>query len=222
MFETLLAPFNWISRFFVPKSVELSASAERCNTASQADTLAPSVKSFHYKRFNRIQEILSTLQSKENTDIPKEILHAIKQEIEKDGRVPTSVDIVKYYLKRLSLQHYYEHAPFIFNKLNNVEFTRIPKDVEEKFCEMFKQIQEPFEIVKAQVSPSTSFLSYNYVLYKFCELSELDEYKKHFSLLNNVEKLRVQDKMWKGICEILNWKYISTIDREYDECTEMF
>lgn len=156
MFETLLTPFNWISRFFVPKPVELSESAERCNnfSASQADKPAPSAKSFHYKRSNRLQEILSTLHAKENTSIPE--------------------------------------------------------DVEEKFCEMFKQIQEPFEIVKAQVSPSTSFLSYNYVLYKFCELLELDEYKKHFSLLNDIEQLRVQDKMWKGICEILNWKYIST------------
>lgn len=112
----------------------------------------------------------------------------------------------------MSLNNFYEHAPHILNKINGIPPISIPIEVEEKLREMFKDIQEPFDIVKARVCPTRlSFLSYNFVLYKFCELLDLEEYKKCFTLLKSIDKLRVQDKIWNGICEILDWEYIPSI-----------
>jgi hypothetical protein len=177
------------------------------------DTVVKS--NFSYKRQNRFQEILSTLQAKENTEIDESVLNAVKGEINKEQNPDmSSIDIakIKYYLKRLSLNEYYEHAPSILSKINNIAPVNIPTDVEEKLREMFKEIQEPFDIVVTKVCPTRlSFLSYNFVLYKFCELLDLDEYKKHFTLLKSIDKLRLQDKIWKGICEILEWEYIPSI-----------
>jgi hypothetical protein len=172
-------------------------------------------KNYEYKRPNRFKEILATLQAKENTDIPKFVLEAVKQEIQKEYNVDLlSIDVkkMKEYLKRLSLTQYYEHAPHILNSLNGIPPLSIPTYVEEKLLKMFELIQEPFEIVKKEVAASRlSFLSYNYVLFKFCELLDLDEYKKHFTLLKSVDKLRIQDKIWRGICEMLEWEYIPSI-----------
>ena len=170
---------------------------------------------FAYKRVNRFREILNTLQAKENTDIPEDVMNAIQKEIEKEQDIDIS-DInkkkIKYYLKRLSLTQYYEHAPHILNKINGLPAVHIPTEVEEKFEEMFKDIQEPFEIVRVKVCPDRlSFLSYNYVFYKFCEVLDLHETKMHFTLLKSPEKLRAQDKIWKGICAILGWEYIPSI-----------
>lgn len=177
------------------------------------DTVVKST--FSYKRLNRFQEILSTLQAKENTEIPDYVMSAVQKEIYKEQHIDiTSIDTakIKYYLKRLSLNNYYEHAPHILNKINGIPPISIPIEVEEKLKEMFKAIQEPFEIVKEKVCPSRlSFLSYNFVLYKFCELLSLDEYKNCFTLLKSIDKLRIQDKIWKGICEILEWEYIPSI-----------
>jgi hypothetical protein len=107
---------------------------------------------------------------------------------------------------------YYEHVPHILSKINGIMPMQIPPDIEEKLREMFNQIQEPFEQVKQQMAPSRlSFLSYNFVLVKFCELLDLHEFKHCFTLLKSTDKLRLQDKIWKGICEILNWEYIPSI-----------
>lgn len=170
---------------------------------------------FAYKRINRYNEILATLQAKENTDIPDFVIAAVQKEIDKEQNIDiNNIDNlrIRYYLKRLSLTSYYEHIPHILNKINGIPPIQIPLEVEEKLREMFKMIQEPFEIVKERECPyRLSFLSYMYVLYKFCELLDLTEYQKCFTLLKSTEKLRLQDKIWKGICEILEWEYIPSI-----------
>ena len=56
-----------------------------------------------------------------------------------------------------------------------------------------------------------TFLSYSYVLYKFCELLSEDKYLKYFPLLKSKEKLYQQDVIWKKMCETLMWEYIPTI-----------
>lgn len=167
--------------------------------------------SFSYKRINRFQEILSTLQGKENTEIPPYVMNAVKQEINKELEPDlNSLNTVKirYYLKKLSLTNYYEHAPHILNKINGAPPVQIPHEVEEKLKEMFLLIQEPFERVKSEVCPKRiSFLSYHFVLYKFCQLLSLHEFQHCFTLLKSTDKLKLQDRIWRGICEIRGWPY---------------
>ena len=74
---------------------------------------------------------------------------------------------------------------------------------------MFRQIQEPF--MKYCPSNRSNFLSYSYVLYKFCELLELDEYLPFFRLLKSTQKLREQDRIWDKLCRHLKWQYIPSI-----------
>jgi hypothetical protein len=74
---------------------------------------------------------------------------------------------------------------------------------------MFQQIQAPFELVKPP--ERHNFLSYSFVLYKFLELLKHDEYLPHLQLLKSTEKLYQQDRIWKDICKILRWEFISTV-----------
>ena len=170
---------------------------------------------FSYKRANRFRECLSTLQAKENTDIPQHVIDAVQQEIQKEQITDlTTLDTpkIKGFLKRLGLVKYYEHSPALIIALNGLPPVDIPPHVEEQFNILFQAIQEPFEIVKKQVAPNRqNFLSYYYILYKFSELLGLDEYVQHFPLLKSTDKLRVQDQIWKGICEILEWDYRPSI-----------
>ena len=61
--------------------------------------------------------------------------------------------------------------------------------------------------------PSTrkNFLSYSYVLHKFCELLEYDELISYFPLLKSREKLQQQDFIWKKICHDLEWEFIASV-----------
>jgi hypothetical protein len=85
----------------------------------------------------------------------------------------------------------------------------MPQELEERLRIMFKDIQTPFE--KHCPSERKNFLSYSYVLYKFCELLGEDEYLQYFPLLKSKEKLYNQDVLFKKICEELRWEFIPTI-----------
>ena len=74
---------------------------------------------------------------------------------------------------------------------------------------MFKEIQGPF--MKVWPKERKNFLSYSYVLHKFCELLELDHLLEYFPLLKSREKLHQQDVIWKCICQELQWEFIPSI-----------
>ena len=80
---------------------------------------------------------------------------------------------------------------------------------EEQLRMMFKEIQVPF--MNNCPETRSNFLSYSYVLHKFCELLEYDYLLAHFPLLKSREKLLQQDKIWKLICKELQWQYIASI-----------
>jgi len=168
---------------------------------------------FSYKRINRFNEILSTLQAKETIDIPEYVLASVKKEIVKEGTNLNVLTVkkIKNYLKRSSLTNYYEHAPYILSSINGKRTLQLSVEVEDKLRDMFKEIQDPYEVAKNIVVPKRkSFLNYHYVIYKFAELLSLDSFKQHFTLLKSNEKLRTQDKIWKEICKILDWKFVPT------------
>ncbi len=116
---------------------------------------------------------------------------------------------MKTVLKKLNLTQYYEHTSHIISKLSGLPPPCISREKEEILRKRFRQIQIPFE--KNCPKGRVNFLSYSYILHKFCLLEELDDFVKYFPLLKSPEKLRMQDKIWKAICRDLKWQYIPSI-----------
>jgi len=170
------------------------------------------VSYYAYKRINHFNEWLAQFQAKETTEIPQEVYDALGVELKKerimDFRTLKSSK-VKEILKRLKFNKYYEHIPHIINHLNGQNAPVMSREIEEKLRFMFKDIQSSFQTHCPK--ERCNFLSYSYVLYKFCELLELDEYLPCFPLLKNRDKLYVQDKIWQKICSDLSWEFIKSI-----------
>jgi hypothetical protein len=168
--------------------------------------------SYSYKRENHFNEWISQFQAQEMTSIPPEVIQQLRTEFKK-LKIQKLTEIthakVRALLKKLRLNKYYEHVPYIANSLNGIQPPRMPQVLEDKLRLMFKEIQEPFD--KNCPEDRKNFLSYSYVLYKFCELLGHDEYLKCFPLLKSKEKLYQQDLIWKLICKDLSWEYIPTI-----------
>ena len=170
------------------------------------------VSYYAYKRINHFNEWLAQFQAKESTEIPQEVYDAIILELKKERILDyrtLSRAKAREILKKLKYNKYYEHVPHIINRLNGQNAPVMSREIEEKLRYMFKEIQPAFQ--KHCPKDRSNFLSYSYVLYKFCELLELDEYLPSFPLLKNRDKLYVQDKIWSAICKELNWQYIRSV-----------
>jgi len=167
---------------------------------------------YSYKRENHFNEWISQFQGTESTNISMEIIENIKFEFKKQ-KIKNLTDIthpkVRAILKKLRLNKYYEHVPYITTLLNGIDPPRMSQGLEAKLRLMFSEIQEPFE--RHCPNYRKNFLSYSYVLYKFCELLGKDEFLPCFPLLKSKDKLKQQDILWKKICGNLSWEYIATI-----------
>uniref|UniRef100_A0A6C0DCN6 Viral late gene transcription factor 3 zinc ribbon domain-containing protein n=1 Tax=viral metagenome TaxID=1070528 RepID=A0A6C0DCN6_9ZZZZ len=170
------------------------------------------VSYYAYKRINHFNEWLAQFQAKESTEIPQEVYDAIVIELKKERIMDyrtLKASKAKEILKKLKFNKYYEHIPHILNRLNGQTAPVMTREVEEKLRYMFKEIQPSFQ--NHCPKGRSNFLSYSYVLYKFCELLELDEYLPCFPLLKNRDKLYIQDKIWQKICADLSWEFIRSI-----------
>ena len=170
------------------------------------------VSYFAYKRINHFNEWLAQFQAKESTDIPAEVYDKIILELKKE-RVENMCNLTPHklreILKKLKKNKYYEHVPHIINKLNGQPPPIMTRETEEELRRMFKEIQIPFH--KFCPKARKNFLSYSYVLHKFVQLLELDEFLPCFMLLKSREKLHQQDQIWKKICEHLRWEFIPSV-----------
>jgi hypothetical protein len=54
-------------------------------------------------------------------------------------------------------------------------------------------------------------VSYQFSLYKFCELLGYDQFLPCFSLLKGRDKLAKQDFIFRKICQELDWTFISSL-----------
>ena len=164
---------------------------------------------YAYKRINHLREILAQFQAKETTNIPLEVFENIKNKIKKE-RIELK-DLTnsktKEILKNLGYNKYYEHIPFIKDKLG-IKPPLMSTELEDTLCNLFNEIQRPYS--KYCPSDRVNFLNYYYTLYKLCELLNERKFLPFFPMLKDRDKRIEQDQIWKKICQELNWKFIPT------------
>jgi hypothetical protein len=170
------------------------------------------VSYFSYKRINHFNEWLAQFQAKEKTELPENIYRDIISEVTKN--ICRNLDNLNYkevrsILKRLNYNKYYEHIPHIISVISGKKAPTLDRKTEEVLRSLFKDIQIPF--VNNCPPTRKNFLSYSYVLHKFCELLEFDHLLEYFPLLKSREKLHQQDIIWEKICKDLKWQYIPSL-----------
>jgi hypothetical protein len=165
---------------------------------------------YAYKRINHFKEILAQFQGKETTQIPPDVIENIKLQIKKERISINQITNMKTkeILKKLGYNKYYEHIPFIKDKLG-IKPPIMSPELEETLCNLFIELQSPYS--KFCPDDRVNFLNYYYTAYKLCELLGETQYLEHFPMLKDPEKRMEQDVIWKKICIELNWEFIPTV-----------
>jgi len=164
-----------------------------------------------YIRLNHFKEILSQFQAKETTQIPEEVIAAIRARIKKERIEDMSqitYDKMRDILRKLGLNKYFEHIQYI-NSLFGIKPPIMNEELHETLCVLFIEIQKPW----AMHCPAnrTNFFNYTYTLYQLCVLLDQTQYLPYIPLLKDLEKQRAQDQIWQKVCNTLGWLYIPSI-----------
>ena len=164
-----------------------------------------------YIRLNHFKEILSQFQAKETTQIPEEVIIAIKNRIKKERITDMSLinyDKMREILRKLGLNKYFEHIQYI-NSLFGIKPPIMNEELHETLCVLFIEIQKPWAI---HCPPNrTNFFNYTYTLHQLCVLLDQVQYLPYIPMMKDREKQLEQDMIWKKVCNDLDWEYFPTV-----------
>ena len=165
------------------------------------------VPKYEYQRVTHFKDCLTQKQSAEHTDIPDTLLEHLEREFAKHRYDKESVTfpMVKALLNKIKKTQYYEHTSLIVCHFTGEQVFSIEPQVEQQLMHLFSLIQEPFE--RCKPADRKNFLSYPYCLHKMFLLLGMEEHAQHFDLLKSREKLKIQDKIWKEICDHLGFTF---------------
>jgi len=164
-----------------------------------------------YIRLNHFKEILSQFQAKETTQIPDEVIEAIRARIKKE-RI-TDMTLINYdkmrdILRKLGLNKYFEHIQYI-NSIFGIKPPIMNEELHETLCVLFIEIQKPWAVHCP--ANRTNFFNYTYTLYQLCVLLDQVQYLPYIPMMKDREKQLEQDMIWKKVCMDLDWEFFPTV-----------
>jgi hypothetical protein len=164
-----------------------------------------------YIRLNHFKEILSQFQAKETTQIPDEVIEAIRARIKKERIQDMKLinyDKMREILRKLGLNKYFEHIQYI-NSIFGIKPPIMSEELYETLCVLFIEIQKPWAV---HCPPNrTNFFNYTYTLYQLCVLLDQTQYLPYIPMMKDRDKQLEQDMIWKLVCKELDWEFFPTI-----------
>jgi len=164
-----------------------------------------------YIRLNHFKEILSQFQAKETTQIPEEVIDAIRARIKKERIKDMSLinyDKMREILRKLGLNKYFEHIQYI-NSIFGIKPPIMNEELHETLCVLFIEIQKPWALHCP--ANRTNFFNYTYTLHQLCVLLEQTQYLPYIPMMKDREKQLEQDMIWKKVCNDLDWEFFPTV-----------
>jgi hypothetical protein len=164
-----------------------------------------------YIRLNHFKEILSQFQAKETTQIPDEVIEAIRARIKKERIKDMSLinyDKMREILRKLGYNKYFEHIQYI-NSIFGIKPPIMNEELHETLCVLFIEIQKPW----ATHCPinRTNFFNYTYTLHQLCVLLDQTQYLPYIPMMKDREKQLEQDMIWKKVCKDLDWVFFPSV-----------
>ena len=166
--------------------------------------------SYLYKRHNHFKTCLKRTQGKETTSISPEVIELVKRELTK-MRIYDMEEVdhvrVKAILKKLRQNKYYNNSVQITTIVTGKVSPQMSQEQEDCLMQMFERIQNPFEKIISGKNRQ-NMLSYSFLIHKFLQIMNWDQFLPFFPLLVSSDKIQVQDAIWKELCKEVGFEYI--------------
>lgn len=166
---------------------------------------------YQYLKVGHMKTILKRCQGKETTRIPPYVTARVKEKLLQQGANLNDVDVarIKKTLRALGLSKWYDHRHKIHWQVTGRQPHQFSDFEEERFLAIFEHLVAPYE--KCRNLSAENFPYYYYALHK---IAQLLDYPPHvlakFPLLQNKNKHRQKEHIWKNMMGHLGWPYLES------------
>lgn len=173
-----------------------------------------------YNPMRHCKSWIESIQAKDKGNIDEDVIQKIKDKIKKNRIINVNnitIDQYRKYLKELKLTSYNNNITLIRKQITGISPPQLTHDETTMLYNYFDKSIKTYNMIKSQEKRNSLF--FPYFIFKCLELIIKDSNKKK-ELLNCIhlqEKntLIDNDKYWLKICEINNFKFITTDRSKY-------
>jgi uncharacterized protein YeeX (DUF496 family) len=119
-----------------------------------------------------------------------------------------SYEDMRTILGNLRLPHLYDYIPYILKTVCKIQPVHITSRMEEFIKTDFREVCPVFDSLN--LPDRSSFISYPYFIIKSLQRRGYYDVVNRLKALKTVSCINNHDKIWRMICEKLNWEYITT------------
>jgi hypothetical protein len=174
---------------------------------------------YTYDKHSHFVDWLNRLTSNDKKEIPEELIAKLMIEINKEQITDLNSlneKRIKKYLKKINMTSYYDNTITIINRINGRKTFKLDTEIQNKLCEMFEKIRDPFERHKPK--SRKNFFSYSFIITQFFKILGLEEFTAYLPKLKSQDKIREQDEIFEKIVKELSqkdksikWKFFSSV-----------
>lgn len=163
---------------------------------------------YQYEKQAHFRKWMHSTQSRGKKPVPPEHIEKIILELHNSGYgyAQITILVIKKMLKKLKLSKHYQSTSQIWATITGHNPPTLTPQEENQLECMFQKVQEVWDIVRP-VNRS-NFLSYPYVLYKFCQLIGRIDLLKFIILHKGSDKIKQEERIFEKICDQVKWTFI--------------
>ena len=168
---------------------------------------------YYYVKRTNLQDAIRQYQGKQNKTIPQKVYDLVNDWMKRN--TITKEDLTPQHLRTLFQQRrndgysaYYDDVTLIHSVVTGCP----PPDISHLEEEIFRRFARLVPVFfEHRPEDRTSFPNVQYVLYQILRLLNWECSIDEFSILEDTERRKWHDNTWKIFCEVLNWKFYSTV-----------
>lgn len=156
---------------------------------------------------------MTRLNGQEKTEIPEIVIHRLLEECNKRSLNPImqpqeiTYIRIREFLRETGYSHFFENIVKIISILTNRPPLIFNETQRQTLINLFLDVQPAFQKYKGN---RKNFLSYSYVMFKFCELLGYDDFLPYLPLFRAPQNLISADRIWQQVCTDCKFQFIST------------
>lgn len=156
---------------------------------------------------------MTRLEGTEKTVVPEIIITELLEQFKMLNINPVvSPELITYHmvrdlLKKVKYSHAFENVTQIIRIVTMQPMKSLSPLQKNTLIQCFEEIQIPYGKFKGK---RKNFLSYSYIMYKFCEMLGYTYWLNFLKLFDTDQKMLQADQIWKNICIECGYTFIET------------
>ncbi len=159
-----------------------------------------------YNRVKHFNKILRSITGDAVASVPRDVIKLISK------YSFNTIFELKKIMKELKYKKYYLSSYYIFRNIKGYDLITLDMNTKDRLLHHFKAIDSTFIKLREKYDNNRiNTFHYHYIIRKLFTMLGISHFNKHLSLMKSKTKLRYSERLFKMICDELDYEFVEEV-----------